>query len=304
MKKYVLFAAAALTLAACSNDENLNDGPVAIRLSSSLEVQTRATTDIQGTVFDANEKVDVFITEDAQTPTTTYPQPLVYTTGESGAMTPSVQPYFPSSGNGVNIYAYYPANAVTDMSATGVTFTVQADQSTDENYKSSDLMYGKPASNPVSRQTTAVKLGFTHLLSKVTINLKAGDGTPDLSNAEVSLMNIRLDASLTPSDGTVAEGTGNQDQTVTVMKNSTSGSAIIPIQTVANGEQLIKVHLNDGGDLYYTLDENATFKSGKVYTYDITVNLTGLTVESYIEDWAEEEGEGAYSGDDNGYATM
>ncbi|WP_162609321.1 hypothetical protein [Mediterranea sp. An20] len=33
--KYVLFiAAAALALAACTGDENLNDGPVAIRLSS------------------------------------------------------------------------------------------------------------------------------------------------------------------------------------------------------------------------------------------------------------------------------
>ena len=47
-KKYLLFAAAALTLTACSNDdENLNGGPVELRLSSSLEVQTRAATDIQ-----------------------------------------------------------------------------------------------------------------------------------------------------------------------------------------------------------------------------------------------------------------
>ena len=36
----LLFAAVALTLAACSNDdENLNGGPVELRLSSSLEVQ-------------------------------------------------------------------------------------------------------------------------------------------------------------------------------------------------------------------------------------------------------------------------
>ena len=39
----LFFAAAALTLTACSNDdENLNVGPVELRLSSSLEVQTRA----------------------------------------------------------------------------------------------------------------------------------------------------------------------------------------------------------------------------------------------------------------------
>ena len=55
-KKYLIFAAAALTLAACSNDdENLNGGPVELRLSSSLEVQTRAGNDIQGAQFDADE---------------------------------------------------------------------------------------------------------------------------------------------------------------------------------------------------------------------------------------------------------
>ena len=59
-KKYLLFAAAALTLAACSNDdENLNGGPVELRLSSGIEVQevTRAATDIQNEAFDANESM-------------------------------------------------------------------------------------------------------------------------------------------------------------------------------------------------------------------------------------------------------
>ena len=62
---FILFAAVALTLAACSNDdENLNGGPVELRLSSSLEVQTRAGNDIQGAQFDADEDIDVFIHED------------------------------------------------------------------------------------------------------------------------------------------------------------------------------------------------------------------------------------------------
>ena len=217
MKKQLILAAAALALAACGNDENLNDGPVAIRLSSSLEVQTRAASGIQGSAFDEGEQVDVFITEDAQTPTTTYPQPLTYTTGTGGAMTPSVQPYFPTSGEDVNIYAYYPANTVKDMneSAEDVTFTVEADQSTDAAYKASDLMFGT-AANPVGRQSSAIPVTFRHLLSKITVNLTPGDGNPSLDGATVSLMNVRLDAQLTPSDGTVAEGTGTQDESVTV----------------------------------------------------------------------------------------
>ena len=81
---FILFAAVALTLAACSNDdENLNGGPVELRLSSSLEVQTRAGNDIQGAQFDADEDIDVFIHEDVaagETATSQYDQPLLYTT--------------------------------------------------------------------------------------------------------------------------------------------------------------------------------------------------------------------------------
>ena len=166
-KKYLIFAAAALTLAACSNDENLNDGPVPIRLSSSLEVQTRAATGIQSDAFDPNEKVDVFIMEDVptgQTATTEYDQPLTYTTGANGAMNPPAggQPYFPTSGNGVNIYAYYPVDVVHYVEETmTIEFSVKPDQSMDADYKASDLMFGK-AANPVSRTANAVPLTFTH----------------------------------------------------------------------------------------------------------------------------------------------
>ena len=49
----------------------------------------------------------------------------------------------------------------------------------------------------------------------------------------------------------------------------------------------MKVTLNTGGELYYTLpnESDLTLESSKVYKYKITVKLTGLTVTSTIEDW-------------------
>ena len=53
----------------------------------------------------------------------------------------------------------------------------------------------------------------------------------------------------------------------------------------------MKVTLATGGELFYTLpngasDNGLTLASGKIYKYEITVKLTGLTVTSSIEDWA------------------
>ena len=155
MKKNMIFAAiAALALTACSNDDEIKvGGDNAILLTSSLNVaETRAATDIQTSAFDAGETVDVYITENngGNNPTT-YPQPIEYSTAAGGALTVGTQYYYPTSGNGVNIYALYPATAET-----GKLFTIAENQSTDANYKASDLMYGKPATNnPVSPRANA-----------------------------------------------------------------------------------------------------------------------------------------------------
>ena len=63
--------------------------------------------------------------------------------------------------------------------------------------------------------------------------------------------------------------------------------AVIVPQTVAKNTRFIKVHLPDGGDFYYTIPDvdGLELKSGYKYQFQITVNLTELTVKSTIDDW-------------------
>ena len=60
-KKYLIFAAAALTLAACSNDENMEmtDGPVAARITAGV---SSPTTRAIGTNWSGTEEIGVFVT--------------------------------------------------------------------------------------------------------------------------------------------------------------------------------------------------------------------------------------------------
>ncbi len=301
-RNYLLLAAAALAFAACGNDETDNwNGE--IRLRSGLDVQqtTRAGTTIQATQFENGENIDVYIeeaTQGEQSATTTYDKPLVYTTGSNGAMTPPTdkQPYYPSSGNGVNIFAVYP-KGISLTSGSG-SFTIKEDQSDDANYKASDLMYGAPTTNPVSRQKAAVSLQFKHLLSKVTVELVSGDGSPSLDGATVELQNVKPSTTLTAtnSSGSISEASGDT-KAIKVMKatsSSLSGSAIVIPQTLATS--FIKVTLKDGGVLTSnTLTDSSNsainsvvLASGKAYKYTITVNLTKLDVTSSIGDWGDE----------------
>ena len=298
-------AAAAIVMVACNNEETDNWAGE-IRLSSGLAVQqvnsTRAANNIQSGQFAAGEKIDVFINEAVnagETATTSYTQPLVYTAGGDGSMSTSPQPYYPTSGKDVNIYAYYPSGTVTsiDANADAVNFTVVADQSSDANYKVSDLMYGT-ASNPVKRIKDDVNITFKHLLSKVTVTLKQGAGIKNLTNAKVELLNVLPTTTLTPSTGVISVADGDETD-ITVMDKGTnlSGSAVVVPQTlnqeVEGKRRFIRVTLETGGVLY---SQNLTdadnepigdieMTAGNEYKYEITVNLTSLDIKSSITEW-------------------
>lgn len=306
MKKYFVFAAAVIALAACSSEEeNVQSWNGEIRLSAVNVVQTRAAQGIQSTAFDNGEKVDVFINENATTPSIEYPQPLVYTSGTGGVLTTSDEQYYPQS-NGVNIFAVYPSGvAGTNVNATNVVFDVESDQSEEDAYKASDLMVGAPANNPVSKTSGTVQLTFKHCLSKININISAGDGIDpvDLQDATVTILNtttggtFNVQTGAVTANGVQAAATPIIAGTLEVREDTgVQGiSAIIVPQTVSAGRQFISIRY--GGDqqtpateLFYTLPQAASvdFAAGYSYTFNITAKKSGLTLDgSTITDWQD-----------------
>jgi len=308
MKKlFFLAAAASVMLAACSsdNEEATVAEKSAIRLSTqSLTGMTRAAKDVQLTQFAADENVGIFLAEDnagspvtSGTNVTTYAQPLTYVADGAGNL--ANPQYWPQDGNGLHIFGVYPlaaATAAAAYNATGVTFTVAADQTSDANYKASDLMTGLPTSgtNPVARTTANVPMTFTHLLTKVDVNLSAGDGftSTEMDAAVVSILGT-LPAT-TFSVQSTAVGAASGSATDIVAGTGTTNSAIIVPQTIAAGASFIKVTVG-GGDYIYKMGADTDFDSKKCYTFNITVNKTGLVLTvTTITDWVNG---GATAGD-------
>ena len=83
MKKFFIFAAAALTLAACSNDENMEmtDGPVAARITAGLSAPT---TRAIGTNWNA-DRIGVWVKDAPASDMETLYKNVLYTTTSTGA---------------------------------------------------------------------------------------------------------------------------------------------------------------------------------------------------------------------------
>lgn len=282
----------------CVREQEIPSESEEIVLASSLSTTElrSASQDLQRTEFVAGQQIGVFMTEATASPTIIYGK-LTYTTGAAGSLTLSsgTQPYFPSTGNKVNIYGVYPLTSA-DALATPKAFTVKPDQSLDANYMASDLMYGLPqAANPVTRTTQPVNLTFKHLLSKININLTSTSVL--LTGAVVKVKNTLPTTTFTPQTGAISAASGvATDVTVfTATASNTKGSAIIVPQTVAASKQLIEITIS-GVTYYYTLPASYLFESGKVYTYNISVGESGLIVTSQITNWINGGSSGTTAG--------
>ena len=303
-KVVMIMAAAALVMAGCSNDENevADNRNSEIRLSSGVSVQTRAF-DGMDTQLPDGRTVAVYVDKTGGTPQL-YGNNVLTADG-NGSFKGGTTMYFPEDKSAVDIYAFHTNGTLGEaFPTTAVTHAVEADQSGETNYLKSDLLYSVSKNNAVSK--TAIPLTFYHMLVKVQVAIKAGAGTPNLDGATVSIMGTQLKADFTPdkskdmatgSDraGMIAvTATDNAAADIKLSAAVTTGTdftsavyndAVIVPQTVAQGSKFIKVKLSNGSELFHKLAAGTTFESGKKYQYQITVNLTGLTVTSTVADW-------------------
>lgn len=282
----MLFAAAALTLAACTGDElldkpNAPDAQVELRLTSGLEVQTRGAHGLDTQVKEG-ETVHVWV-DDAATDEPLYSSNTL-TAGSDGALTGGETMYFPATGNNASIYAIHGNFAentdYTNFWGAKQTHTVMQDQRSDgRGYAQSDLVYCKLSNVSRNGNPTTVGLTFEHLLSKVEVVLVQGAGKPTISKAEI--LNTRLNATFTPD---------KTDETVTVKASGTTGEnpieidndlsdvneAVIVPQTLKKGTEFIRITTPDDDKLVYSLPADKTFKPGEKYRFTITAQTSGV----------------------------
>ena len=300
----ILFILAAMgVMTACSNTDDVQpqsgepQSGTPIQLVSAVDGLTRAGTSIQTNSLLTGEQVNVYIT--APNGGATY-EPKVYRINTGGEMAPvgNIFPYFPTNGNGIDLYALYPVAVTKDTR----TFEVQDDQDKQAQYKQSDLMFGTIYDTDGNRKTvdpTADKqtVTFKHKLSKITVKLISGKGSPNIKNSEIQLCNVYKRIGFTPSSGALSGISGDPGYIkMTSNGGTTAGvSAIIPPQSIST-KYFLKVRLAGGDVIYYSPQQTFDLESGKEYRFNMTINQDGLTVNYTVGDWLNTQ-------DDQGNAT-
>ena len=246
--RFIILWLGVALLASCSTDMEPVTQPSELQaiqltaqgVSSTEPTRAASTSDLQNTAFAAGEDVAVYLVDNASA--TTYATTPYRFRAEaavdghntlnyySDATTPSTL-YYPTSGSAINIYGFYPYNkfsSVNNRSTTDLDVSVNADQSTAANYRSSDIMIGVPTdNNPVACTSSAVGLTFRHLMAKLVIRLKQGvhSGTSsvvtatNLANSTLTIGSVTTEATLNMTNGSVTTGSNSANVTVASSTN-------------------------------------------------------------------------------------
>lgn len=276
---YAIAGIAVWGLASCSSSDNMHpeqtDGRVPVELTNNIiGAVTRAATTLNESALTTGD-ITVRTSE-------AYATAYTYTAGAEGAMTSTAPAYYPAGGASIDIVAYSPANA---NNGTSETFTVSADQSSDDAYIASDLLWAK-AENKNSA-SGAVNIAFAHKMAKIIVKVTAGNGISTIQS--ITLKNIKRQCTFDYASGAVsdvAEVSGATDVAVTMGGTTASsmGAACIPAQDLIG--DFIEI-TTDKGTATYRLSSAKPVSAGNYYTINLTLNLAAVGTTNTIEAWSD-----------------
>ena len=272
--RFFAFAALALTLAACNNDnENLNDGSVAAQFIADITPATRVNS--EGTDWTEGDRIGVTGAGFTNVP---YKR-------EYGMFVPDGTVIYFDDTETHTFHAYYP------YQAEGGTVTVST--AADKQGTGIDFLFASGATgdthNPEVSFTDKTDKGgpdnsFQHCMSLIKFTFKAGDGLifNGMEPADYTLDGLKHEGTFDTATGTTAVTAAVESPITMQLGGATTSQVIILPQGVTTSLDLT-VSFN-GLDYTTTLPnpskpEANQFSAGYAYTYNITLNNKGITVE-------------------------
>ena len=286
MKKILFpFALTLLLFASCNNDENetgTDNGRTPATFSADIRPPRASLS-----TWDPADAIGIYMLDAGTTNISESAANRKYLTPDTdGKFSPAVTDqtiYFPVDGTRkVDFVAYYPYTA-------GLTGNMyKADISTQDTPASIDLMTARIAStadDALDKDHTTVVFTFGHRLSRVEVNVEAGDGftDADLAGLTITLSNQPLKADFELLTDKLTPGSETGTITLNTAANGQRASAII-LQEELTGRTLTFT-MKDNSIFTWNVETDRTFETGKKTVFNIRLARAGIEVITSIQAW-------------------
>ena len=298
MKKFIdclLMFGLAIAMSACSKNLSISNEPdapneferIQLRLTGNIMYMTPDTR-VDDDGFENGDGIGVYISIGALKDRGNKVNNVEYTykaTNTEITAPEGGEIYWDNDNTTYNIYAYYPYNSNEDV-PTARLFKVKDNQSNSEDYYNSDFL--RAYAESIKKTSKPVELTFNHLMSKILLTITPDD-TFDNDEFEeatktVKIGNVPYTGIIDLADGTVT-GKETNTKTITALagENNTFSAIVFPLNATN-----VKFSIEIGGKSYSATLPSASFTSGKVYSYSLSVTKSskGLRLNgSNINEW-------------------
>lgn len=284
-------ALSTLALMSCTNNDDNSEWYGSEGIVFTTAIQSR----VSGNTWNANDEVGIYMMNAGSGIEAATAQNKKYIAQTNGTLTaaPGNGIYLPESGN-VDFIAYYPYT--TSVSGNKLAVNV-SDQS---NPAAIDLIYSNDTKGVAATTSTTIKLGFTHQLTKVTLNVTKDETIETLNGLGVNIKGVSTEGEFNLADGTLTAtaGTNNKDVAMYIDAQGTTATATaIILPTAASTDQTslnLTFNLN-GQSFTHTISDASIFEKGKNVSFNANLSINNgkpvVTIgAATIEDWGEKLG--------------
>lgn len=284
-------ALSTLALMSCTNNDDNSEWYGSEGIVFTTAIQSR----VSGNTWNANDEVGIYMMNAGSGIEAATAQNKKYIAQTNGTLTaaPGNGIYLPESGN-VDFIAYYPYT--TSVSGNKLAVNV-SDQS---NPAAIDLVYSNGTKGVAATTATPISLGFTHQLTKVTLNVTKDETIETLNGLGVNIKGISTEGEFNLADGTLTAtaGTNNKDVAMYIDAQGTTATATaIILPTAASTDQTslnLTFNLN-GQSFTHTISDASIFEKGKNVSFYANLSINNgkpvVTIgAATIEDWGEKLG--------------
>lgn len=286
-------ALSTLALMSCTNNDDNSEWYGSEGIVFTTAIQSR----VSGNTWNANDEVGIYMMNAGSGIEAATAQNKKYIAQTNGTLTaaPGNGIYLPESGN-VDFIAYYPYT--TSVSGNKLAVNV-SDQS---NPAAIDLIYSNGTKGVAATTATTISLGFTHQLTKVTLNVTKDETIETLNGLGVNIKGVSTEGEFNLADGTLTAtaGTNNKDVAMYIDAQGTTATATataIILPTAASTDQTslnLTFNLN-GQSFTHTISDASIFEKGTNVSFNAKLSINNgkpvVTVgNATISNWTEKPG--------------